>query len=212
MNQAQIGIPANGPVLPTPASPYPSSILVSNLSGEITGVSVTLSRFSHTAPDDLDIALRGPDGRAVLLMSDAGGTNVLTGIILTFTDSSTVFLPDSGQIVSGVYRPSNFDNNDFFPGSGPSPPFGSALADFNGTNPNGPWGLYVVDDTAANGGVIGGGWRLDITTTNYPPVITKPPQDQTVRAGGTATFQVEVAGTPPFGYEWLRNNTGVQTH
>src|SRR5213594_4252125 len=44
-----------------------------------------------------------------------------------------------------------------------------------------------------------------------PPVIVEQPQSQTVVVGGTATFHVEVTGTPPFGYRWRRNGVTVQT-
>jgi hypothetical protein len=42
---------------------------------------------------------------------------------------------------------------------------------FNGTNPNGTWELYVIDDTGADGGQISNGWSLQIST---PPDTTAP--------------------------------------
>jgi len=204
LNPDPIGIPAFGP-----AAPYPSPLSVSGVSGEITSVAVTLIQLSHAAPDDLDIALEGPGGQTVWLMSDAGGSNRVGNLTLTFTDASTLFVPDAGRFPSGAYRPTNYGSGDVLPAPAPAGPYGSLLALFNGTNPNGVWRLYVVDDTALNSGVLAGGWRLDLNTTNYPPVITKQPQDQTVRPGSTARFRVEVAGTPPFGFEWRRNHTEV---
>jgi hypothetical protein len=40
------------------------------------------------------------------------------------------------------------------------------------------------------------------TTSNLAPVITKQPTNQTVSAGGTATFSVTATGSPTLGYQW----------
>jgi subtilisin-like proprotein convertase family protein len=201
-NPGQIGIPLVGP-----ANPYPSTITVSNLSGEIVSVTVTLLELIHPNPDDLDIALVGPNGRSVMLMSDAGGSSPVNGVVATFSDAATVFVPDGGRLVNGTYLPSNYGTGDPFPPPGPPTPFNNSFGVYTGSNPNGPWRLFVTDDQATNGGTIGGGWRLTINTTNFPPVILKDPQDQTVPIGGTATFHVDVGGTSPFGYQWLHNGT-----
>jgi hypothetical protein len=200
VNPTQIGIPPGGP-----ATPYPSPISVSGLSGEITSLSVTLLQLTHTAPDDLDILLVGPGGDAVLLMSDVGKGSEAASINLTFTDSASNLLPETGRLMSGAYRPTDYVVGDVFPGPVPAGPYGSKLSDFAGRNPNGTWRLFVVDDTPQNGGVIGGGWRLDINTTNFPVAILKQPEDETVLPGGTARFHVDVSGTPPFGFAWLHS-------
>jgi len=48
-----------------------------------------------------------------------------------------------------------------------------------------------------------------VTVAVRPPVIVEQPQDVTVAAGQTATFRVVVEGTPPFGYQWLRNGAAI---
>jgi len=40
------------------------------------------------------------------------------------------------------------------------------LSVFNGTNPNGTWSLFVVDDLLGDAGVISNGWRLSINTSD----------------------------------------------
>src|SRR5688572_18352725 len=57
-----------------PVVPYPSSNVVSGLTGLVTSVSATLVNLTHPSPDDLDVLLVGPGGQTVLLMSDAGGS------------------------------------------------------------------------------------------------------------------------------------------
>ena len=47
------------------------------------------------------------------------------------------------------------------------------------------------------------------TNVVRPPIITEQPQSQSVEVGGTAVFRVEVTGTPPFGYRWLRNGVTI---
>src|SRR5947208_10924784 len=58
-----------------PATPYPSNITVSGLSGTIPAtagsVKVTINGFSHTYPDDVGILLVGPTGAALLLQDGA---------------------------------------------------------------------------------------------------------------------------------------------
>ena len=49
---------------------------------------------------------------------------------------------------------------------------------------------------------------ISVTLSNQPPIILAiQPTNQTVVAGGTATFTVVVAGTGPFTYQWLFNGT-----
>ena len=57
-----------------PATPYPSTINVSGVTGSVTHVVVRL-RMSHTNPEQVDILLADPSGlRTAMLMSDAGGS------------------------------------------------------------------------------------------------------------------------------------------
>ncbi len=68
------------------ASPYPSTITVSNSPGVLTRVSVTLSNISHTYPGDIDVLLVGPGGEGVILMASAGGGADLVNNTITFDD------------------------------------------------------------------------------------------------------------------------------
>jgi subtilisin-like proprotein convertase family protein len=149
---------------PIVASPYPATITVSGVAGVISKLRVTLSGLNHECPRDLDIMLVGPTGQNIVLMSDvaecSGGL-----LTLTFDDFAPTTVPLSSLIVGGgSYRPSNQGLGDAFPAPAPAPSQASALSVFNGTNPNGDWKLYVVDDATFHTGSIQGGWSLDIVT------------------------------------------------
>jgi subtilisin-like proprotein convertase family protein len=160
---------------PGKADLYPSEIAVSGLGSIVTDVNVTISGLSHSFPDDVGLLLVSPAGQSTLLMTNSGFDNDLSGINLTFDDAASGKLPDQGQISSGTYKPSvGFPENGCSPpvsfpkdATGTNPPagpYGSSLSVFNGTNPNGTWKLYVIDDTRDDTGAISGGWSLDITT------------------------------------------------
>jgi len=150
----------------SPANPYPSIITVSNLTGSITKITATLSDLSHSYPADLDILLVGPHGQNVILMSDAGAGNDLNAVKLTFDDDATNSLPANAQIVTGTYKPTNIDLGaaDFFVPPAPAGPWGTTMSVFNGTDPNGPWSLYIVDDQGLDSGNLASGWRLNIAS------------------------------------------------
>jgi subtilisin-like proprotein convertase family protein len=145
------------------AATYPAVINVSGMSGTISKVTATLSGLSHTYPDDLDIALVGPAGQSLKLMSDVGGAGDLNGVSLTF-DTSAGAMPDNTQLTSGSYRPTDYETTDNFPAPAPAIAAGSGLAVFNGLTANGTWKLYIVDDEAQDSGALSGGWKLSITT------------------------------------------------
>ena len=143
------------------------------MSGAVSKVVVKLKGLKHTYPDDLDILLVGPvgsGGKKVMLMSDAGGGGDLVNVTLTFDDAAATALPNSTQIVSGTYLPTNYPAPDgstvdpFVGATAPAAPYGTILSTFNGTSPNGAWQLFVVDDAALDQGAMAGGWELIITT------------------------------------------------
>lgn len=147
------------------ASVYPSPIAVSGLSGTITKVTATLKGYSHTYPDDVVALLVGPAGQKVMLMSGAGGEYNVSGVNLTFTDAATSVVPDGAQIVTGNYKPANWDGFTGIPSPAPAGPYSSSMSVFNNTNPNGTWNLYVTDAYYYDSGSISGGWSLTITTS-----------------------------------------------
>jgi hypothetical protein len=149
------------------ASVYPAQIEVASWPGTVSAVDIVISGFTHDRPDDVDMLLVTPTGKKIMLMSDAGGTIAVSGLTLTFSASATASPPDQGPLVTGTFLPINYaEQETSFPpatGANPSPPAGpyiDSLSDLAGTNPNGTWRLYVVDDTSLKGGFISGSWCL----------------------------------------------------
>ena len=142
INPTSIVIPAQGQ-----ATPYPSPIIVSGMTGNIIKVTVRLINLSHTFPKDIDIMLVGPGGQNATIMSDVGGSAAVTNVNLTLDDLAPSAMSDIIPLVSGTFKPTNagIDVPDPFPGA-PPPSGGSMLSSFNFTNPNGTWNLFVIDD------------------------------------------------------------------
>jgi subtilisin-like proprotein convertase family protein len=166
---SSIAIPASGSTgaaTGAPSDPYPSWITLSGLAGTVSKVTVTLNSFSHTFPDDVDVLLVGPGGQKLLLLSDAGSATDAVNANLTFDDAAAGMIPDNGPLVSGTFKPSNYATGDVFPAPAPAGPYPDPqlLSVFNGTNPNGTWSLYIVDDAGADVGSITG-WSLNISTS-----------------------------------------------
>jgi subtilisin-like proprotein convertase family protein len=183
------------------AAPYPATITVSGFTGTITDLDVRIAGLFHTFPDDVDVMLVGPTGAAVVFWSDAGGSADAVGVALEFDDEGAAGIPDGGPIVTGTFLPSVFVAGDVFPAPAPAPPAGSALSVFDGTDPNGVWSLYVVDDLGADVGAIQGGWALDITTsTTAETTVPSPASIRIHDRWGTGTpnpSQIVVSGAPP---------------
>ncbi|HEX9004896.1 MAG TPA: putative Ig domain-containing protein [Blastocatellia bacterium] len=164
---------------PEIATPYPSTISVSGLTGTITKVTVTLTNFNHPFPDDVDMLLVGPTGEQALILSDVGGSTCANcPVTLTLDDAAGTALPNSNlpnPLASGTFRPSDYTSTpaDSFPSPAPALGTNVALSVFNGTAPNGMWSLYVVDDGAGNAGTLGG-WSLDISAAAGVCSITAP--------------------------------------
>ncbi len=181
------------------ASPYPSGLTVSGVSGTITDVNVILYDIGHTFPDDVDIILVSPTGQAVTLMSDCGGSIDITGVQLTFDDAAGSGLPDGTIILSGTYLPTDFTTPDNYPTPGPggvSPP--ALLSTFNGYLANGTWSLYVVDDESGDFGAIGQGFDLVITTTGCELVLPSGATDEN-EVCGTNTNDGTCFYSSPYG-------------
>jgi subtilisin-like proprotein convertase family protein len=182
------------------ATPYPSNITVSGLSGTVSDINVRLNGLSHSYLSDVALLLVAPDtNKRFVLMSDCGDNINVSNVTVTFDDqaSSLVFC-DGGTVPTGSYQPTSrlydnvttFNPVDQFPAPAPQPadgysqptPTGTATLNgtFGGTNPNGVWSLYVMDKFTNDAGEIAGGYSLVITPS-------PPPTAAVVSVGGRVT-------------------------
>jgi uncharacterized repeat protein (TIGR01451 family) len=204
-NTGAITIPSNLNV--TPAVPYPSHITVSGFSGTIGKVTAQLKNVTHPFTDDIDALLVGPNPTNNLVLVSDAPQNVTAGasnVSVTFDDAAGSFLPvgaawgpPNGSITA---KPTDYDPGaavDTFPAPAPAPSSNTTLGGtFNGTDPNGTWSLYVVDDALGDTGSIGGGWCLTITPPPAPDLaVTKVDTPDPVVAGGNLTYTIGVSDT-----------------
>ncbi|MGB7768515.1 MAG: YDG domain-containing protein [Verrucomicrobiia bacterium] len=181
-NTNVITIPSQGM-----ADPYPSQIVVSNLNGTITNLTVTLSQFNHAYPGDVDMLLVAPDNQtAVVIFSRAGDGGVaftnspspaeeagVTNITFTLSDTAMFALPYPYPFISIPFKPADYSgtNNQtvgqqegfgILPANGP-------LADFPSPAPDPS--LYTNTPVALssfNGFSPNGTWSLYVYDyTNY---------------------------------------------
>lgn len=173
------------------ATPYPAPILVECLPGPIRHLSVTLQGLSHNYPDDVDVLLAGPTGAAVRLMSDAGGGDNVTNLVLTFTDTVTNLLPNSTTLRNGIYAPTDYETPlETFPLPAPGPVTATNFVPFLGGAGNGTWSLFVRDDLGGDGGNIAGGWTLILEWDDAPPIL------DSAEYLADGTFRARLVGLP----------------
>ena len=152
---------ANPQPIAIPSSSTPDgsffTLPVSGLrNGHIVVVQVTLLGLSHTNPEHVVVYLEAPSERTLYLMFKAGGTTPVSNLTITFDDAAPVVLPDDGPLVSGTYRPAQYE-----PPAGQNP--FPQLSIFEQSNPNGAWELFVGHSATGGEGSIAGGWSLAIT-------------------------------------------------
>jgi subtilisin-like proprotein convertase family protein len=167
-NTTPITLPASGA-----ASPYPSEISIAGLTGVTAQIRVRLLEMTHAFSEDIDVLLTNPFGFVATILSDTG-TGAATGVDLDLQPGAPAFLPRSGPLGSGQFRPTDYLGEGIaYPA--PAPPFdfdgipyNSSFAGISGSDPNGTWRLWVRDDFAPDAGTIAGGWCLDIATVAAP--------------------------------------------
>lgn len=155
----------------TTANPYPSSIYVEGLENIGLGVRVGLDKLTHTWPEDISMLLVGPDGRNVMLM---GGLEIFDPVSQAQIIFDDLGAPLEEPLTSGTYQPYRTEFAAQLPGFGPVDSYGYYLDDWAGSNPNGAWQLYIVDDLSADTGMIEGGWWLEFLNTEYSPDTQAP--------------------------------------
>ena len=179
------------------ATPYPSVLTVSGMTGVVSKATVTLNGVSHTYPSDIDVLLVSPAGQAVALMANAGANNGIVDTSISFDDAAAAPLPQFAPITSGTYLPTVFGPLTSLPSPAPPAPYASALAAVDGANPNGNWSLYVYDSKVGNSGFIAEGWTLGLTmVTPLMPAV----QGLQIQRLASGSYQLVLNGVPETTY------------
>ncbi len=204
-----------------PATPYPSTIAVTGTTGIISNLTVTLSNASYAFSQDIDALLVGPSGSSIVLVASMGpdgapaqGNPALAGSTTTFSDSGTTPSAATQWGTGNTFKPSNFGGfNEVWESPAPSGPYGNPGPDttigsagatlatqFDGTNANGTWSLYVITTSAGDGtGAIAGGWSLNITTAvaavTTTTLTSTPNPSFTSGANSSVTLTATVSST-----------------
>jgi subtilisin-like proprotein convertase family protein len=173
---------------PTTADPYPAPITVSTPYPVVANVEVSLNGLVHDVAEDVDVLLAAPDGRAMVVMSDAGGDYSVDGN-LNFRDGAYLQVP--APAVSGTYKPTDLVGGalgDVFPAPAPAGPYHNSFAAFRGGLASGEWRLFVVDDEADLAGVIDS-WTITVSSRAGWDLYSEfdPPGSERT---GTATFRI----------------------
>ncbi len=182
-----------------------SSIVVSNLDRQLERVRVAV-HVTHTFDSDLVISLISPNGTAVELTSNNGGSGANYGTNCSgptfFDDAAPLSISAAVPPFSGAFRPEQ-----------PlSAYIGQLPADANGT-----WRLRVRDVAAEDVGILQC-WSLETTPIRCapgggaclrPPLITSQPENLLTTNGLTALFTVAADGVAPLFYQWRFNITNL---
>lgn len=157
------------------ANPYPATIEVAGLEGNIASITIALDIY-HAWPDDVDILLVGPTGASSVLMSDAGGGTdlgtLLDGFEIIFDQDALSIIPDALAITEGTYKPADYATvGEIFNAPAPAGVHTANLKNFEFTNPNGTWSLYAKDDLGGDKGNLFG-WSITIVLAE--PCIDPP--------------------------------------
>lgn len=177
---------------PGVATTYPSPITVSGLAGPITAISIIITNYTHPFTKDIDVLLSGPTGIKTWLMSDVGNNSSVSGLTLTFNESNTTNMSQNPTLISGTYKPTNYEGTETMPSPAPGTTpenYTTNLVDFIGSNGNGTWNLWARDCCLGDIGTIGG-WYLILTTAQGANVTWTPTESQ-----GPGSYSVNVRVT-----------------
>ncbi|HEX8205683.1 MAG TPA: proprotein convertase P-domain-containing protein [Solirubrobacteraceae bacterium] len=196
---AEIKIPG-GDNSEGPASEYPATTTVSS-GGIVTDVDLLFDGMTHSYPGDLEVMLEGPRGQKVRLMSDAciGSSPETVDFDWDIDDEAPASFPKDEDCDEPTYRPGVYEqvgeDVDEFPSPAPAGPYGSSLSDFDRTDPDGEWKLWMFDDEDNDSGFLIDGYDLQIRTRPEAAVDLGP--DVAAGEGGVAQLVVTRDGADP---------------
>jgi len=207
-NQGAITIPSTAGA----ATPYPSNIFVTGLSGNIGAVTVNLNNISSSDIQQTDLLLVGPTGAQIIPFASVGDGSTIGGVNITLDDAASNLIPGGSPLTSGTYKPTSITGSTslIFPAPAPlvnasnyAATDGAATltSTFQNTAPNGTWALYAMDHTGSGAATIGGGWCVNVTPATANLTVTK---------SVTSTGPYNAVGQS-ISYQFVAKNTGNET-
>ncbi len=181
------------------ATPYPSNIFVTGLSGNIGAVTVQLNNISSSDIAQTDLLLVGPTGAKIIPFASVGDGSTIGGVNITLDDAASGLIPGGSPLTSGTYKPTSITGSQSLVFPAPAPTVNGSnyaatdgtatlFSMFSGTAPNGTWALYAMDNSGNGAATIGGGWCVNISPATVAVTITTSPSGLLVSAdGGTPT-------------------------
>ncbi|MCY3003572.1 MAG: proprotein convertase P-domain-containing protein [Planctomycetota bacterium] len=136
-----------------PGAPTSFTIPVSGVTGSLWDIDLT-TFFVHAACADLDVKLKSPSGREIVVTTDNGFTG---GVF-----NGTLFDDNANDAVTDHFYTTNVL-------ASPLSPEGRLTA-FRGDTPNGNWVLTVADDSTAVTGSLTS-WSLALSTVPLAPTV-----------------------------------------
>lgn len=180
------------------ASPYPSTLSVSGLAGRVQNLTVLVTGFKHTFPDDVGLLLQGPGALQMQIFGGGATASSVPGVDYTFDGNAPTYMPfitaNGVSVPAGSCKP--FDqygsSRTMTQNPGDEPAF--TLGEFNGVPANGTWKLFAQDFAAGDSGGIGG-WRLTFTTvTCTDNIYTASSTSSVLESGGNAQIMIRRTG------------------
>lgn len=160
------------------ASNSPSYFTISGVSGTVTNMTVTMNGFYHTFPGDIDVGIKGPDGKFVQFLSHGFNGSDAVNNTITFDDYAATSV-GSYAITDGTYRP--YDNStaddSWYSPSPATAPYATnfnyfytnyAAGDYNSTN----WQIFAQDNSPGDGGIVTNGFTVTLYTSASAPTNT----------------------------------------
>ena len=155
------------------SSPYPSTVLISNLLGTIIQATVTFSNYSFAGAANCDSLLVSPQTNSIALMIGSGDMSTFSNLTVTFA-AGGAYPPGSSVLTNGVYEPSCPEAFESLDSPAPKLPYSTNLADVVGESPNGAWSLYAeANNNVTYTGSISN-WSLNLSL-DIPPAFAVNP-------------------------------------
>ena len=192
-NQGAITIPSTAGA----ATPYPSNIFVTGLSGNVGAVTVNLNNISSSNIQQTDLLLVGPTGAKIIPFASVGDGSSISGVNITLDDSASGLIPGGSPLTSGSYQPTSITGSTSLVFPAPAPLLNASnyaatdgaatlTSTFQNTAPNGTWALYAMDHSGSGAASIGGGWCVNITPPTTQITVGTSPSGLSFTVDGTA--------------------------